>query len=388
MNKLKSLKVKIPLTIISMVVLFIIVLIIITDIKASESLKKTALKGYDNIVFGYASLIDTWFDEQIIIADTYSSSIELIDYLKNRIEETKNAAVNNLKDLRTSNKYSINIGLTDIDGKILLDSDDEKLITQNILDIHTDLRDKLNSDNKTIFSEEIKKSSITDDWSLALIEKIFDDKNQVIGYVYIIYDWANFNREHVEPLVVGETGNMFMIDKNLICKIHSKTQYINIIAPSELKGGFDLGKGIFNYVWENEKRVSSVITLKTLPWVLGISITEKEIYEPNKALKIMIIIAASIAILVLSVSIFLFIQSITKPLDTLVHAAKEIAEGDLRTVKQNILRTDELGELQNAFVSMRNNLVDTIKKVESSANNISVVAKDLSYQSSDLSNRT
>ena len=90
-----------------------------------------------------------------------------------------------------------------------------------------------------------------------------------------------------------------MIDKNLICKIHSKTQYINILAPSELKGGFDLGKGIFNYVWENEKRVSSVITLKTLPWVLGISITEKEIYEPNKALKIMIIIAASIAILVL-----------------------------------------------------------------------------------------
>lgn len=184
MNKLKSLKVKIPLTIISMVVLFIIVLIIITDIKASESLKKTALKGYDNIVFGYASLIDTWFDEQIIIAYTYSSSIELIDYLKNRTEETKNAAVNNLKDLRTSNKYSINIGLTDIDGKILLDSDDEKLITQNILDIHTDLRDKLNSDNKTIFSEEIKKSSITDDWSLALIEKIFDDKNQLIGYIY------------------------------------------------------------------------------------------------------------------------------------------------------------------------------------------------------------
>ena len=86
MNKLKSLKVKIPLTIISVVVVFIAALIVITDIKASESLKKTALDGYNNIVFGYASLIDTWFDEQIIIAETYGSNKELMDYLKNGSE--------------------------------------------------------------------------------------------------------------------------------------------------------------------------------------------------------------------------------------------------------------------------------------------------------------
>ena len=99
---------------------------------------------------------------------------------------------------------------------------------------------------------------------------------------------------------------MFMIDNNLICKIHSKTQYINIPAPSELKGGFELGKGIFHYVWENEKRVSSVITLKTLPWVLGISVTEKEIYEQNQILLIIIISISSAAILILSAFIFLF----------------------------------------------------------------------------------
>ena len=97
MNKLKSLKVKIPLTIISVVVVFIAALIVITDIKASESLKKTALDGYNNIVFGYASLIDTWFDEQLIIAETYGSSKELMDYLKNGTEIEKEAAYNRLK---------------------------------------------------------------------------------------------------------------------------------------------------------------------------------------------------------------------------------------------------------------------------------------------------
>ncbi|MEI0487272.1 methyl-accepting chemotaxis protein [Brachyspira intermedia] len=362
MNKLKSLKVKIPLTIISVVVVFIAALIVITDIKASESLKKTALDGYNNIVFGYASLIDTWFDEQIIIAETYGSNKELMDYLKNGSEAEKEAAYNRLKKIQSINKYAINIGLTDINGNIILDSTDENYIGKSIFDFNTDLKDKLNSEKNTIFSEEITKSSITDNWSLTLIEKVFDDNNQLIGHLYIIFDWAKFNIQHVEPLVVGKTGNMFMIDNNLICKIHSKTQYINISAPYELKGGFDLGKGVFHYVWENEKRVSSVITLKTLPWVLGISVTEKEIYEQNQILLIIIISISSAAILILSAFIFLFIKSITKPLDILVNSAKEIASGDLRNTKESIHREDELGELSNAFTYMRNKLVDTTIK--------------------------
>ena len=388
MNKLKSLKVKIPLTIISVVVIFIAVLIVITDIKASESLKKTTLDGYNNIVFGYASLIDTWFDEQLIIAETYGSNKELMYYLKNGTEAEKEAAYNRLKRIQSINKYAINIGLTDINGNIILDSADENYIGKSIYDFNPDLKNKLNSDKNVVFSEEIKKSSITDNWALTLIEKVFDDSNQLIGHLYIIFDWAKFNIQHIEPLVVGKTGNMFMIDNNLICKIHSKTQYINISAPSELKGGFDLGKGIFHYVWENEKRVSSVITLKTLPWVLGISVTEKEIYEQNKILLIIIIAISSAAVLILSAFIFLFIKSITKPLDILVNAAKEIADGDLRNTKESIHREDELGELSNAFAYMRNKLVDTIKEVEVSANNISTVAKGLSEQNNNLSNRT
>ena len=122
--------------------------------------------------------------------------------------------------------------------------------------------------------------------------------------------------------------------------------------------------------------------------MLGISVTEKEIYEQNQILLIIIISISSAAILILSAFIFLFIKSITKPLDILVNAAKEIANGDLRNTKESIHREDELGELSNAFTYMRNKLVDTIKEVEVSANNISTVAKGLSEQNNNLSNRT
>ena len=60
----------------------------------------------------------------------------------------------------------------------------------------------------------------------------------------------------------------------------------------------------------------------------------------------------------------------------------------MRNTKESIHREDELGELSNAFTYMRNKLVDTIKEVEVSANNISTVAKGLSEQNNNLSNRT
>nr|WP_245555852.1 methyl-accepting chemotaxis protein [Brachyspira innocens] len=125
-----------------------------------------------------------------------------------------------------------------------------------------------------------------------------------------------------------------------------------------------------------------------MPWVLGVSATESEIYEANAALMRMMIIISIIAIVVIALFISAFIRSITAPLNILVGLAKEIAEGDLRTTKQKIKRKDELGELSNAFVAMRIKLVETIRVVVESANNITMAAKELSEQNTDLAHRT
>lgn len=161
MKKFKSLNVRMPLTIISIVVLFMVILIVITDVRASDSIKKTALSGYNNTVFGYASLIDTWFDEQLIIANTYGTAKELIEYLQIRTDETRNDADAILKRLKSLNKYAINIGLSDSAGNILLDSDYESLIGKNIFDLHPDVKNKLNSNDRGIFGEDVMTNNFT-----------------------------------------------------------------------------------------------------------------------------------------------------------------------------------------------------------------------------------
>ena len=388
MKKFQSLRIKMPLIIISMVTLFIVILIVITEIKASDSIKNATYTGYNNTVMGYASLVDTWFTDQLAIAGIYGTSEELTRYLELRTDELKNIALNNLKKFRSLNEYAINIGLSDTSGLVLIDSDNEDLVGQNIFNIHPDLRDKINGSSKGVFGDEITHSLTTGGWSLVLLEKVTGNNNTVIGYLYVILDWSTLNKNHIEPLVIGKTGSMYAVDKNLVIKIHSRTENINGTAPQQFKEAFNLGNGILSYEFNNEKRVSSVITLKTQPWVLGISVTETEIYEANVALMRMMIIISIIAIVVISIFISVFIQSITGPLNLLVGLAKEIAEGDLRTTKQKIHRKDELGELSNAFVAMRKKLVETIRVVEESANNITMAAKELSEQNTDLAHRT
>ena len=388
MKKLQSLRVKMPLIIISMVTLFIIILIVITEIKASDSIKNATYTGYNNTVMGYASLIDTWFVDQLAIAGIYGTSEELVRFLEVRTDDLKNIALNNLKKFRALNEYAINIGLSDSSGIVLIDSDNEDLVGQNIFNIHPDLKTKINGSSKGVFGDNITHSLTTGGWSLILLEKVTDDNNTIIGYLYVILDWSTLNKNHIEPLVIGKTGSMYAVDKNLIIKIHSRTENINVTAPEQFKDAFNIGQGILSYVFNNEKRVSSVMTLKSQPWVLGISVSEAEIYEANRALMMMMIIISVIAIVVISIFISLFIRSITRPLHLLVGVAKEIAEGDLRTTKQKIHRKDELGELSNAFVAMRKKLVETIMVVEESANNITMAAKELSEQNTDLAHRT
>ena len=388
MKKLQSLRVKMPLIIISMVTFFIVALIVITEIKASDAIKNATYTGYNNTVMGFASLIDTWFDDQLAIASIYGTSEELIRYLQLRTEDLKISALNNLKKFRSLNEYAINIGLSDSAGNILIDSDNPDLVNQNVFNIHPDLKNKINSNSKGVFGENITHSLTTGGWSLILLEKVTDNNNQLIGYLYVMLDWSTLNKNHIEPLVIGKTGSMYAVDKNLIIKIHSKTENINQPAPEQFKDAFNLGKGILTYIFNNESRVSSVITLKSQPWVLGISVTEAEIYEANRMLMIMMIVISLIAIIIISVFISMFIMSITKPLHLLVGVAKEIADGDLRTTKQKIKRKDELGELSDAFVAMRKKLVDTIMTVEESANNITMAAKELSEQNTDLAHRT
>ena len=388
-HKLQSLKVRMPLIIIGLFVLAIAVLVVVTQVMVTNTINKVTYSGFDNTVMGYASLMDTWFEDQLDIAKVYVKSDPVRNYLTMRTEETRDAALIRLRVFNEDNQYTINMGITDINGNVLIDASNASLIGQNIFSIHPDLRQKVQGNRDAAFGDNITRSLTTGGWSLVLISKVYDRvNNRVIGYLYYMLDWSYLIKERVEQLVIGETGALFCIDDTLTIKIHSKIENINSTAPQDFSKTFEDKKGIINYVFNGEDRVAAYTTLTYRPWVLGVSMTKQEIEKDNVRVVRAIIIISLVSIIIIAILVSLFIKSITTPLGLITGLSKEIADGDLRTTKQKIFRKDELGELSNAFVAMRKKLVATINKVEDSANQISAAAKELAEQNTDLSRRT
>lgn len=388
-HKLQSLKVRMPLIIIGLFVLAIAVLVVVTQVMVTNTINRVTYTGFDNTVMGYASLMDTWFEDQLDIAKVYVKSDPVRNYLTMRTEETRDAALIRLRVFNEDNQYTINMGITDINGNVLIDASNASLIGQNIFSIHPDLRQKVQGNRDAAFGDNITRSLTTGGWSLVLISKVYDRvNNRVIGYLYYMLDWSYLIKERVEQLVIGETGALFCADDTLTIKIHSKIESINSTLPQDFSKTFEDKKGIINYVFNGEDRVAAYTTLTYRPWVLGISMTKQEIEKDNVRVVRAIIIISLVSIIIMAILVSLFIKSITTPLGLITGLSKEIADGDLRTTKQKIHRKDELGELSNAFVAMRKKLVTTIHKVEDSANQISAAAKELAEQNTDLSRRT
>ena len=391
-HKLQSLKVKMPLIIIGLFVVAIAVLVVVTQVMVTNTINKVTYSGFDNTVMGYASLMDTWFEDQLDISKVYVKSDPVRNYLTMRTEETRDAALTRLRVFNGDNQYTINMGITDINGNVLIDASNASLIGQNVFSIHPDLRQKMQGNRDAAFGDNITRSLTTGGWSLVLISKVYDRydiaNNRVIGYLYYMLDWSHLIKERIEQLVIGETGALFCADDTLTIKIHSKIESINSTLPQDFSKTFEDKKGIINYVFNGEDRVAAYTTLTYRPWVLGISMTKQEIEKDNVRVVRAIIIISLVSIIIMAILVSLFIKSITTPLGLITGLSKEIADGDLRTTKQKIFRKDELGELSNAFVAMRKKLVATIHKVEDSANQISAAAKELAEQNTDLSRRT
>ncbi len=98
----------------------------------------------------------------------------------------------------------------------------------------------------------------------------------------------------------------------------------------------------------------------------------------------MTVIALSIIAIIAGLGAGIYIsRSITRPMDSMLHVSKKIAEGDL-TVKVKSDSKDEVGQLSVAIQSMTENLKSVLGKVQESSIKVSSTAQDLSASSEEM----
>ena len=391
MKKIHSLSFKVPFIISSIILITIVTLASISIWSSSRAIRKTALEGFDAIVSGYSHMIDMVLHEQKLAIATYAQSGTLANGIL-RIDdpEVQNQVLNRLKAFASVNTYAINVGLADMNGKVLLDSSNPKLVGASIAEIHKHLFSFMKANNyRFSFDNYTSISSTTGGQALLLCGGIKDSSGNFVGLIYINLDLEKVNKDFIGNLNINGRITVANRDGNVI--LSSDSERIGGNLPDVYSIIKTTNKGIiesYSYDGDEGKRSAAYENVSLMPWSVVFAKSDSEIYKEIKYTVLRTVIIGPLFIILCTVLIFMYIKSITKPLDELVLISREISNGDLTSTHRNIKRKDELGVLANSFFDMRDRLSDIIVKVRTSADEIRMNAKELSTGSIDLSKRT
>ena len=391
MKKIHSLSFKIPVIISSIIFITIASLASISIWSSSRAIRKAALEGFSATVSGYSYMIDMVLHEQLLAIATYSQSGTLANGIIN-IDDiaVRNEAEKRLKDFASVNTYAVNVGLADINGVVLLDSTNPKLIGASIAEIHKNLFSQMKANNyKFTYDNSPSISSTTGGQALLLCGGIKNSQGNIIGLVYINLDLQKVNNEFISGLKINGRITVANNDGNIILSSDNKRIGGNLpevydIIKTKKEGIIES----YTYEGYEGKRSAAYQNIDIMPWTVVFAKADSEIYKEIKYTVLRTVIIGPLFIILCTVLIFMYIKSITKPLDELVLISREISNGDLTSTHRNINRKDELGVLANSFFDMRDRLSDIIIKVRTSADEIRINAKELSTGSIDLSKRT
>lgn len=267
---------------------------------------------------------------------------------------------------------------------------------------------------------------VFDDWYLTLFEPIKNEKNEVIGAIYVGVRQKNIESliKSIEGITIGPNGYAWIIkgmknNENMVDDLIIKSLNVDkatVINDSSSKIYDNIRRTIHNLkekeiytenaTWQDPN--DKVPTSKTIKytyfkdwdWIIGITAYDKDFEKPFKAVQLLfdhlilwIIIAALITLVVVGIIAFWFGTLIIKPITALTKIATRVTEGNIgaavllieRITKGEDIdlakareRNDETGNLLNAIMVMIATLNRIIGQVKSSSIQLVSTATEIS----------
>ena len=311
MKKIHSLSFKIPVIISSIIFITIASLASISIWSSSRAIRKSALEGFSSTVSGYSYMIDMVLHEQLLAIATYSQSGTLANGIINIDDITvRNEAEKRLKDFASVNTYAVNVGLADINGVVLLDSSNPKLIGASIAEIHKDLFSQMKANNyKFTYDNSPSISSTTGGQALLLCGGIKNSQGNIIGLVYINLDLQKVNDEFISSLKINGRITVANNDGNIILSSDNKRIGGNLpevydIIKTKKEGIIES----YTYEGYDGKRSAAYQNVNIMPWTVVFAKADSEIYKEIKYTILRTVIIGPLFIILCTVLIFMYIK--------------------------------------------------------------------------------
>lgn len=208
---------------------------------------------------------------------------------------------------------------------------------------------------------------------------------------------ADINLDSIQNLIsetkVGKSGYAFLISSDgtyISDKNKEKIMKENILEDSN-KSLAKVGKKILETKKGHESFSESdgkyQVYYSEIPktkWIIGLTISEKELYASLNKLLIATGLTFFICLVIVSIGIILYTNKLGNNMGRLKTVAGSLAEGDF-TVKSDIKSKDEMGALSNSFNTMIANIKDLLTNVVGVSNEVAKSANNLAATSEEVS---
>ena len=338
------------------------------------------------------SMIDSWISDRMADVSIYSRYPGVRSYFSGNTDaDTLEEIYNELSIIKESYNWYEDLNLAGTDGQLIVS-------TLPALVGKLDLSDRdyyQASLRGETFISGVTISRGTGNPVFFISHPVFSGE-EVAGVVFAVVDVVSFTKQFIDPVRIGETGYVFIYDRQGQILAHPDKELVLNSSMEDLGWSGDMlnewsGSGIV----ENDG-VAKYINFESDPvsgWSVA-SVTDlAEVYMPVTMLQrrlIRIILAA--AVVLIAVAVF-FSSRLVKPLRKIQAAMENISEGDADlTIRLDDRGSDEISVMSgffNDFIAGLARLIAEIREISSEVasvrQNLGKVAEESAAASTEIS---
>lgn len=321
----------------------------------------------NELSLGLSQKIESYINNNVSVLETLGVTNDIISY---NIDGQKRV----LKKVNGENKQFALLFVTDTTGQQVSRSDDNDVVNNSDRDYFKEVVSK----KKTVISD-VLISKATNKPSVVIVVPILNEQGEFKGVVGGTLDLSNME-EMRSKIKMGETGKAFVTDSKGQVLVHADEKMAkertDITEISIVKKALSGESGAEVYSYNGEKIFASYTMVPSLGWAVVVEQAYDDAYSSVSRAQIKIV-GISVAILVISIIIGIIIsRSMIKPLLTLKEAAKQLSDGNL-THEFKVYAKDEIGDVADSFIDMRDSLKKLVGKIISASNEVTKSSKDV-----------
>ena len=365
-------KLKLGTKIISLLIVLVILSVSVIGIVSTNSqvavINDNLINTTKELSSGLSQQIDGFISEHTSVLESIAVTNDLRLY--NAQDQT-----NLLKEINKKHSEFALIFVTDSKGQQVARSDDKNQF-DNMSD--RDYFKAVISNKKTEISD-VLISKTTGKPAVVIVIPIFSAQGEFQGILGGTLD-LSIIEEMRSKITIGETGYAFITDSNGLILAHPDIKMVeeqrNVSDIPVVKKALTGEVGAEAYEDNGEKIFGSYTVVPTTGWPVVVRQTyDDALSSVSKAQIKMISIAVFILVVTIIIGVILS-KSMIKPLLVLKEAAKQLAQGNL-TYDFKVNTGDEIGELSDSFIEMRESLKILVKQISSASEEVTTSSKDV-----------